>query len=70
MPANEDNSAAFKDYFPLTDIKEFTGMLVLMGEWSLNGKKEERCCLSEQHIFVFTGKVILVILRLFTRVAM
>jgi len=45
----------------MTDITEFTGILVLMCEWSLTGKKSYHHCFCEEHICVFTGKVILVI---------
>jgi len=63
MRADEDNGAAFKDHFTMTDITEFTGTLLLMCEWSLTGKK------CEQHICVFIGKVILVILPELTGIA-
>jgi len=47
----------------MTDITEFTSILELMCELSLTGKKLEGHCLCEPHICVFTGKVILPILR-------
>jgi len=47
----------------MIDITEFTSILVLMCEWYLTGKNTERHCLCEQRICVFTGKVVLVILR-------
>lgn len=51
----------------MTNISEFTSIFVLlMCESSVNGKKPENCCLCEQRICVFNGKVIPVILRLFT----
>ncbi len=56
--------AAVKKSFPVKD--DFTGILKPMCEWYFTSKKMEWRCLCEQHIFIFTSKVVLVILRQFT----
>ncbi len=45
----------------MIDITEFICTLELICECYLTGKKTESRCLCEQHICVFTGKVVLVI---------
>ncbi len=57
---------AVKRSFLVNDVTEFTGNLKPVCEWCFSGKKTERCYLCEQHIFEFTGKVVLVILWQFT----
>lgn len=61
-------STAVERSFLVNDVTEFTGILKLIWEWCFTGKKMERCCLCDQHICVFTGEVITVILQEFTSI--
>lgn len=53
---------------PGNDVTEFTGILKLTCKWCFTNKKRELPCMCEveQCIFVFTGKVVPVILWQFT----
>ncbi len=50
----------------VNDVTDFTGILKLMCELCFTGKKIERYCLCEECFFLFTCKVIPVILGEFT----
>lgn len=58
MPANKDNGTMFKDHFLMMDITEFTSILNLVCERFLKSQRAVACLNS---IYVFTGKVVLVI---------